>query len=416
HFALQRAYNSLVRANPLVRDFFDGVAYLLEQPHLDAHRLVDLILALGHLLGATYIHITYTHQELRLAMRAEGALHIIPFPARRFTPEQSESLRTTLKQRSGIDPNNHHQPQQGLISLTLEEGMINARVWYLPLTVGEKITLEMLEEFTLRQWNDLGWEMGWGERIIEQISRLGGLVLIMGHRDSGRTSTLYSLLNQLSRSKGDLILIENEFRHPLAGIAQIAYSEDQSGRGVAEMLKEILVHDPDIIAVDDVDSPELLKSVLYVASNGPTMIGVVPQGEVLYGLLQLLTWGIDPVSLASMVRVIIAQKLRPRLCVHCREEVEDLTPFKRYTTIRLSPPLFVARGCRHCYYTGRSGRLALFEILIPDETFRETLITSPTYAQLRSAALKSSWYTFAHDALQKAHQGLLDVRDLIVIG
>lgn len=415
HFAIQRAYNSLVRANPLVRDFFDGAAYLLEQPQLDANRLVDLILALGHLLGASHIHITYAHQELRLSIRTEGILHIVPFPARRFTPEQSLLFRTTLKQRSGLNFDQLDQAQEGLITLGLTSGTITARVQYLPLTVGEKFTLEMIEDFQLRQWEDLGWEMGWGTRILDIISLWGGLILIMGRPKSGRTSTLYSLLNHLSRSKGDLVLVGNRLHHPLAGVAQIALREEETPRDGLSILERLPLHDPDIVAVDDISSPQMLKATLELASSGPLVIGVVPQGDVLYGLLQLLSWGIDPVLLASVLRVVISQRLTAQICPHCREEIEDLTPYKRYTQVRLAPPLYVARGCRHCYFTGREGRVALFEVLIPDETFREALIANPTYTQLRNAALKSSWYTFSQDALQKAHQGKIDLRTLIAL-
>jgi len=412
HFALNRAYNNLVRSNPLVRDFFDGFAYLIEQPSFDANRLIDLALALSHLLGASDIHLQFSTHELKIALRIDGALHGIPVPARRVLPEHLLQLRNALKIRAGMDPSRRGVAQDGRIDLEMEQGAIQARIALLPLVDGEKMALRLVGRLELRDFDQIGLFKSDRELLLTALKRPSGLILVTGPTRSGRTTTLYALLSRIPTAARSVVTIEDPVEARLGDLAQMQIDPER-GLTYDAALVQVMRQDPDVIMLGDLRDPATAAGAVEAALTGHQMLAAMLFDGAAGAVLRLINMNVDPLALAGALDLVIAQRLMPRICEKCRTPHPDAERLAKALGLAKAVPLWTGAGCAHCYFTGRSGRLAIFETMPVTDELRDVISSRPSLTTLLKAASTAGGRSFRADALEKCLKGLLAPEEVL---
>ena len=196
-YALNRIYNNLVRANKNIRDFYDGFAYLLEKPELDADRVINLLLALGYLLSASDIHLTFSREDFFLGVRIDGSLHSVPLSVRRLNSDQISQLRNALMIMGGIGMSRCNQPQTGSLELMIDKTSVKARLATFPLYNGEKAVLRFIGRIQRRSLDNLGLRKADQNQIRKILTEPSGLIMVAAPAGNGKSTTLYSFLSSI---------------------------------------------------------------------------------------------------------------------------------------------------------------------------------------------------------------------------
>jgi|GEM_PF-477331 len=414
HYAINRAYHNLVRSNPLVRDFFDGFAYLIEQPQFDSNRLIDLILALAHLLGASDIHLIFSAYDMKVALRIDGSLHTIPIPTRRIRPEQTLQLRNALKIRSGIDPSKRAAPQDGRLELEMEHGSIQARIACMPLVDGEKMAARLIGRLDIRDFAKIGLARSEYERILTLLKRPSGLILVAGPTGSGKTTTLYAMLGKIPCATQSVVTIEDPVEARLPFAAQVQIDRERSF-AFSTALRSILHQDPDVILVGEIRDRETATAVVEAAMSGYLVISSVTMDNAAGVILRLIHLGVEPLALASALNLVVAQRLAPKLCESCRTFHPESEMIPNLLNLEKAPKLYASAGCPKCYFSGRSGRVAIFETLFITDNMRDIISEKPSLTTIVRAAYTAGGRSFREDAVEKCLKGLLAPEDVLTL-
>lgn len=411
-YAINRIYNNLVRASPLIRDFYDGFAYLVEQPKLDASKVIDLLLALGHLLGASDVHLTFGQQDLRLGVRIDGALHEIPLPTRRLAPEQVSQLRTTLMIRSNIDTSKRSIPQEGMIELKIEKTTVRARTSTFPLFNGDKAVLRFIGRLELRSFFNLG--LSEKDRLLasEVLERQSGLIVVAAPDGNGKSTTLYALLAQMPTQIRNVLTIEDPVEAKLSFAAQTQVSRD--GPVTFETaLRHIGHQDADVIMIGTTTDRVVAESTVELASTGHLVLTAAPSEHAATVILHFMQMGIDPLAMANALQLVIAQRLAPMICSECRAKHPEPEDMRYRLDLHEDFEMFQGRGCEACYFTGRRGRIMLFEIINVDDKLRELIACKPTLTEIKTHVKATGGSDFRSDALKKCARGWISPEDVL---
>jgi len=414
HYAINRAYNNLVRSNPLVRDYFDGFAFLLEQPEFDSNRLVDLSLALAHLLGSSDVHFYFGGSELRILLRIDGALHNIPLPTRRIRNEQIVQFRNTLKLRCGIDVSRKGVHQEGTLELDMEQGSIIASVSIVPLVDGEKAVLHLSGRLEVRSFDQIGLASSERAKILPLLKRASGLVIVSGPVGCGKTTSLYAMLEKIPTMSRNVMTIENHVEARLPFVAQIQLSKEKGYTTQAALLSA-MDQDPDVIMIGELSDKESAAIAVESAMTGHLVLTSVKMESAAWVILHLLNLGVNALSLASTLRAIIAQRLVPRLCRDCRQPHPEEAEMIRLLNLPSTAKLFGSAGCPKCYYSGKSGRIAIFETIFVNDALRDLITSSPTISALAVHSKGAGARAFREDSLEKCLAGLIAPEDVLAV-
>ena len=413
HYAINRSYNNLVRSNPVVRDFYDGFAFLLEQDPFNSDRAIDLIIAASHLLKASDVHLIFYDGELKIGLRIDGTVHNIPLPARRVKKEQTIQIRNSLKMRSSIDAAKKGIPQDGRFELVMDQGTVQARVSVLPLVDGEKMVMRLIGQMKLKTFDDLGLSVYHREKILPVLKRRAGMIVVAGPPGSGKTTSLYALLTKIPTLSKAVVSIEDPVEARLPFAAQVQVNQEK-GLTYSVALQSILRQDPDIILLGEIRDEESAIIAVESAMTGHMVLSSVHMEHSVGVILRLLHMGVEPFALASSLSLIIAQRLVPRICAKCRTTHPQSNTFSTEFGLPEDTKLYTGTGCNNCYFTGRSGRVALFEMIVITDDLRDLITGHPTLTSLLGFMLNKGEQTFRDDALSKCHQGLVMPEDVLV--
>jgi len=414
HYAINRAYNNLVRSNPLVRDYFDGFAYLLEQPEFDTNRLLDLSLALAHLLGSSDVHFFFGVSDLRILLRIDGSLHNIPLPTRRIKLEQIVQLRTTLKLRCGVDAVRKEIPQEGRLELEMEQGSIIATVSIVPIVDGEKVVLHLGGRLEKRNFDQIGLTTGERAKLLPLLKRTSGLIIVSGPTGCGKTTSLYAMLERIPSISRNILTIENPVQAKLPFASQIHLNKEK-GFTPRAALTAVMNQDPDVIMIDELADHDSATMAVEIAMTGHLVLTSLKMESAAWVILNLLNLGVNALALASTLRAVIAQRLIPRLCRDCRQPHPEADDFRSQLGLQANAKLFSSTGCPKCYYSGRSGRIAVFETIFVTDQLRDLITDNPTISMLAIHSKGAGARSFRDDAVEKCQVGLIAPEDVLTI-
>jgi len=364
--------------------------------------------------GASDVHFEAYESRLRVRLRIDGALYEIAEPPSNYRL----SMISRLKIMAGMDIAEKRKPQDGGIRVKLRNKPIDFRVSSLPTIHGEKIVLRILDSSSLEvDMTKLGFEEDDLDRFKTAIHRPFGMVLVTGPTGSGKTTTLYSALEDLNNDSQNLMTAEDPVEFNLEGINQVQINE-AAGLFFNDALKAFLRQDPDIIMVGEIRDLETGEIAIKAALTGHMVLSTLHTNSAADTIVRLINMGLAPFNLISALNCIVAQRLMRKICEKCRVVDNGVTP---EVLVQLGIPeqftgqvkAYKGQGCDSCGKTGYKGRVAVHEVLIMEDTIRDSIMKGGNAMDFRSIAMGSGMRTLRQNALNKMVRGISDAREVV---
>lgn len=379
-------------------------------------RLVNEILAEAVNSGTSDIHIEAQAHGLKIRYRIDGVLQTQPMP-----PEINRfqtAIVSRLKIMSKMNIAEKRIPQDGRIKLKVSGREIDIRVSIIPMLHGEGVVMRVLDKdkmnFSLR---GVGMDQDIYERFNELITLPHGIILVTGPTGSGKTTTLYSALNEIKDEDTKIITTEDPIEYQLEGINQIQV-HSKVGLTFAASLRAILRHDPDVVLVGEIRDFETAENAIQASLTGHLVFSTLHTNDAASAYMRLGDMGVEPFLVASTVEGIMAQRLVRTLCSDCCEEYkpspDDLPDdFPLEKQRELGVPIFRAVGCRSCRNTGYRGRAALYELLTANDEVRHLATERASAAEIKKAAIAGGMDTLRDNGWRKVLLGSTTVDEVL---
>jgi len=389
-----------------------GLLIQLDQPSTadPVVRLVDSVLIQAVHVGASDIHLEPQENNLRIRLRIDGDLtEVGQLPSQAASPVVSR-----IKILSGLDIAERRLPQDGRLAAAIDGRDISFRVSSIPSIYGEKLVLRVLDRRSLFSVEQLGLNAQNQAIFFGLLKRPHGLILITGPTGSGKTTTLYAILQHLNLPHRNIITLEDPVEYPLPGITQVQRN-DRIGLTFASGLRSALRADPDIIMVGEVRDVETAGLVVQAALTGHLVLATLHTTSAAGTVTRLLDMGIEPFLLSSALIGVVSQRLVRLLCPYCREAyiLPGTAAQKMGLTAEPSHFYYRSRGCHLCRHTGYRGRIALQEVLAVDRRLEGLIAQGAVEREIEAAARNAGMITLKEDGLDKAGQGLTTVEEVL---
>jgi type IV pilus assembly protein PilB len=386
----------------------------------DIGDLLDNIILTALHKKASDVHIEPTETDMLVRYRIDGLLQDILLIDKSFQDE----LIFKIKISSRLRTDEHFSPQDGRITFKFqEEGKLDTRISILPTTKGEKVVIRLLtRESKMLSLEQLGMNGKGLELVKKSYIKPWGMILAVGPTGSGKTTTLYSILQLINSREKNITTIEDPVEFDIDGINHIQVNPN-GNLTFATGLRSILRQDPDIVMVGEVRDTETARIAINAAMTGHLVLSTLHTNDAVTTVPRLIDMGVEPYLVASTVNIIIAQRLARLLCTKCNEEYE-LTK-KEIDEIAVSRP-DIARalkageklhrhvGCKECSDSGYKGRVGLYEIMEITKKIREIINNKDfTIDELYDESKASGLITILEDGLTKMKQGIVDIPELI---
>ena len=378
-------------------------------------RLVNSIIFEAAEDGASDVHFEPQADSLVVRYRIDGVLH----ETQRIPKRSASGVTTRLKVLAKLDIAERRKPQDGRISLTAAAAgrMLDVRVATLPTVEGEAVVMRLLDKSkkppTLEEVG-LGAEMQ--ERMTKLINRPTGALLVTGPTGSGKSTTLFAALTQISRPEIKVITVEDPVEYRLAGVNQVQINP-RAGLTFATALRSILRSDPDVVMVGEIRDVETAKISIEAALTGHFVLSTLHTNDAASALTRLNEMGVEPFLTGAAVTGVLAQRLARRLCEHCKElytpTEEDFTAAHIPDEHRHSgAELFRRNGCVRCRQTGYRGRVGIFELMAMNEELSTLAARKASHDELQRTAIESGMKTLWADGIDKVLAGLTSLEEL----
>src|SRR5437762_2752724 len=376
-------------------------------------RFVNQVLRDAIQLRASDIHLEPFEDELRIRYRIDGVLQEVPVPAqiKRFQP----AIVSRVKILSHLNIAEKRLPQDGRIKIRVEDNDVDIRVSVIPMLHGEAVVMRLLRQSaTLRGMGELGMD----ERELKSFRRILGLphgiILVTGPTGSGKTSTLYTALNEINDAIRKIITIEDPIEYQLKGINQIQVSE-KAGLTFARGLRSVLRHDPDVILVGEIRDQETAQIAVQASLTGHLVFSTLHTNDAPGALTRLVDMGVEPYLVASSLEAVLAQRLVRVLCPQCKKE--DTSPATQALKAELefppAVPIYGAVGCRECRQTGYHGRRGIFEWMDSNNEIRQMILKNCSSGEIREVARRAGMRGLAEDGWRLVRAGVTTLEEVL---
>ena len=373
-------------------------------------RLVNSIFAQAVREGASDVHISPQKNSIQVRFRIDGKLHEVPSPPKGlFLP-----IIARIKILANVDITVTRVPQDGRFTLKMERKEINVRVSSIPTIYGENIVLRLLDTGAgVYSLDRLGMVKADIERIRATINRPYGMILSTGPTGSGKSTSIYAILNELNRPDSNIMTLEDPVEYRIENIRQIQLNR-KAGMTFAGGLRSILRQDPDIIMVGEIRDAETAAIAVQAAQTGHRVLSTVHTNDAVGAITRFIDMGIEPFLLSSTLLVSIAQRLVRTVCPYCREPYNP--PEKILASWGLENWDFAnfqrGRGCNQCLSTGYKGRTGLFEVLVNDEMIQDLIMKKKSAHEITRKAIDSgNLKTLKYDAGNKVLRGITTLEE-----
>ncbi len=374
-----------------------------------AIRLVNSIIERACTEKASDIHIEPEFERLIVRMRIDGTLrHIITVPK-----ELQSSVISRIKIMAKMDIAKKSVPQDGGANVTVYQETIDLRISTLPTIHGEKIVIRLL-----RKTPELATIDGLGlsgdnaimfSNIVEHSTE--GVILMVGPTGSGKTSTLYAIIDKLKRDEINLVSLEDPVEYHINGICQVQINE-KIGLSFASVLRSVLRQDPDIIAVGEIRDGETAEIAMRAAMTGHLVLSTVHTNNAVSSIDRLIDIGVEPYLIAGALKAIVSQRLLRRICPHCKK---PYTPTKEEMALmgiyEGEYQFYKGAGCSECFNTGYRGRIGAFEILTVTSEIRRA-IHSKSLKELENAIKNTNFKPIIENCKELVLNGITSVEEV----
>jgi type IV pilus assembly protein PilB len=370
-------------------------------------RVVNGILMKALKMGASDIHIEPLEEELRVRYRIDGAL----IDVLRISNDTKSAVISRTKIMAEMDIAEKRVPQDGGIKLALtDKDSIDFRVSSLPSLYGEKIVMRVLGQSELRSnVDDLGFEGRALENIREAIANPYGMILVTGPTGSGKTTTLYTILNQINEDDVNIVTAEDPVEYRLDGITQVNV-RPSTGLTFDAALKSFLRQDPDIILVGEMRDFETSAIAVKAALTGHLVLSTLHTNDAPSTVVRMVDMGIEPYLVASAVKLVVAQRLVRRICPSCKIDV-DLAEAERsdldQTTLASVEYLAKGEGCDACNGIGYKGRIPVFEVMaVKTKEMKRAITEGGTEVQVAQIAKREGMISLTEGVIDLVNRGI----------
>jgi type IV pilus assembly protein PilB len=378
-------------------------------------KLANLILVQAVKDRASDVHIEPFEKAMRLRYRVDGALSDATPP-----PKQMQlALASRFKIMSSLDIAERRLPQDGRMRIRVGGKDYDLRVSVMPTVHGEKIVLRLLDKSNLSASIDkLGLDPDTFQQFKLAVDAPHGLILVTGPTGSGKTTTLYSALNELNNPVYNIITVEDPVEFQVPGINQVAVKKE-IGLSFANALRSILRQDPDIIMIGEIRDTETAEIAVEAALTGHQVLSTMHCNDAPGAIARLDDMGIAPFLISSSVILACAQRLMRRICSHCKEPVTY--PSKMYQDLFIDPSIFDGitlyrgRGCDRCKNSGYAGRLAIIEAMTITDELRKLVIARANSRELGKVAIGQGMRTLRMVALDRVREGISTLEQVLVL-
>jgi len=378
-------------------------------------RIVNSIMIEAIRKHASDIHIEPMERSIRLRYRIDGVLYDRPSP-----PKVLQSAITSrAKIMASLDIAERRIPQDGRFKIRAVGKEVDIRISILPTVHGEKVVMRILDKSDLApSVAGLGLDTTAYEDLMYAIQQPHGMILVTGPTGSGKTTTLYSALQELNRPGVNIITIEDPVEYQLNGINQVQ-ARSEVGLTFAAGLRSILRQDPDIVMVGEIRDAETAGIAIQAALTGHLVLSTLHTNDAAGAIARMLYMGIEPFLLASSVIMTQAQRLYRKLCPSCKRERKLPVEYLRLNNIDRQcfdeVPLFEPRGCPKCNDTGYRGRGAIMEILSIDDKIRELILREENAGAIRAQATSSGMLALREVGLRRVSEGATSIEEILRI-
>lgn len=378
-------------------------------------QLVDLIINKATASRASDIHVEPLSNRLRIRYRIDGVCQ----EAEVLPKHLQDSVISRIKILANIDIAEKRRPQDGRISLGNTGKELDIRVSCLPSIYGESIVMRLLEKSTiLMDLNNVGFYENDAKRFHSIIKKPHGIFLITGPTGSGKTTTLYAIINEVNKTDTKIITAEDPVEYTLAGVNQAEVNE-KIGYTFPAILRTMLRQDPNIILVGEIRDTETADTAIAAALTGHLVLSTLHTNDAPSAITRLIDMGIKPFLVATSLQGIMAQRLVRMICTQCKEPAaytnEQLTEMG-FETEELKDALFYkGKGCKHCNNVGYHGRIGIYELLEMNETLRDMTYHVAATNEIRKVARTHGMTTLKEDGLRKAKDGKTTLEEVFRI-
>ncbi|MBP1733411.1 MAG: type secretion system protein, partial [Deltaproteobacteria bacterium] len=369
-------------------------------------KFVNSLLAQALADNASDIHIEPSEEIMRVRMRIDGRLREMQSPQKKMLLP----IISRVKIMAGMDIAKTRIPQDGRFDITKEVGV---RVSTYPTMWGEKAVLRLLDKnAALYGIDKLGLLVDDEERLKKVLARAYGFILSTGPTGSGKTTTLYAILNYIHSIEKNIITIEDPVEYTIDYVAQ-AQVNVKAGLTFESGLRSMLRQDPDIIMVGEIRDKETANIAIHAALTGHVVLSTFHTNDAPGALTRLVEMGIEPFLVASSVSCVMGQRLLRKICEECKEAYMPPSAVLEGIGVHESVPLYRGRGCPVCRNSGYKGRTGVCEVLVMDDEVRELVVDKVSTEVIKKKAMENSMREMREDAIKKALLGVTTLEEAL---
>jgi type IV pilus assembly protein PilB len=357
---------------------------------------------------ASDIHIEPTREGLTVRFRIDGILHPVVAPQKAL----QLAVVSRIKIMSRMNIAEKRVPQDGRYGAIIDGREVDFRVSTFPTTYGETVVMRILDRIRLMSMDQLGFSPLILKRMRDMIAKPHGVLLVTGPTGSGKTTTLYAILNEMRGGELNIITIEDPVEYDLDRISQSQVNL-RAGYTYLSGLRSILRQDPDVIMIGEIRDAETAGVAIRAALTGQLVFSTIHTNDAPGTVTRLIDMGVEPFLVASAIEGIVAQRLVRIVCPKCKYSYDPGQKILELLELPAGTKLAKGRGCERCRNTGYTGRIGIFECLKMDDRIRELVVTRPPSSSVRMLAREAGMSTLWEDGVEKIRAGITTAEEVM---
>jgi len=376
-------------------------------------KLLNMVILLAIKDQASDIHFEPFEDEFKIRVRADGVLYEMVPPPRHL----AAAIVSRVKVMANLDIAERRLPQDGRIELNVGGNSVDLRVSVLPTMFGEAVVMRVLDRTVVQLSLDkIGMDPHTLSRFRQMIERPNGIVLVTGPTGSGKTTTLYSALNELNRIEDKLITTEDPIEYDIDGLIQVPINSEIDVT-FAKALRAILRHDPDKILVGEIRDFETAEIAVQSSLTGHLVFSTLHTNDAPSAVTRLRDMGIPPFLITATIEAVLAQRLVRRICVECRTEFEPSDELLMELQLPIEQArrykFYYGKGCQRCNNSGYKGRTGIYELLEVNDDIRDMISSDASVDEMRNLARSQGMTTLREAGLKLIFDGVTTIDEIV---
>ena len=376
-------------------------------------KLLNMVMLLAIRDQASDIHFEPFEDEFKIRVKADGVLYEMVPPPRHL----ANAIITRIKVMANLDIAERRLPQDGRIELNVGGNSVDLRVSVLPTMFGESVVMRVLDRTVVQlDLNKIGMDATTLSRFRQCLHTPNGIVLVTGPTGSGKTTTLYSALNELNDIETKIITTEDPVEYEIEGLLQVPVNHEIDVT-FANVLRAILRHDPDVILVGEIRDYETAETAIQSALTGHLVFSTLHTNDAPSTITRLRDMGIAPFMITATVEAILAQRLVRRICEECRTEFEPSDELLMELQLPIAQArqyrFYYGKGCARCNNSGYKGRCGLYELMNVTDDIRDLIAANASADELRNMARSQGMTTLREAGLKQIFDGVTTIDEVV---